>query len=140
LYEANRYHTVCMLAGGTGITPMLQVIQAVASANGADSTRVVLLFSNKHADSIVEHPLLEEYAAKHSFLQVHYFVTADSADAVSKLRCSQMGRITQTTVATLCPTPSEDVLLLCCGPLAFNKSMRDAAFALGHDRRSFHKF
>jgi len=141
VYEANRYHTVCMLAGGTGITPMLQVIQAMAAAHD-DKTRAILLFSNKHAHSIVEYQLLEKYAAEHSFLDVHYFVTQDSSDVqqVVKLRNGYVGRITRESLASLCPAPRDDLLVLCCGPLPFNKSMREAVLALGHSPKNFHKF
>lgn len=53
---------VGMIAGGTGITPMLQVIKAVLG-NRNDKTELVLLFANQTEDDILLRDCLEEYAA-----------------------------------------------------------------------------
>ena len=44
-YKPNQYDSIGMVAGGTGITPMLQVVDEVL-ANPADRTKVSLVFGN----------------------------------------------------------------------------------------------
>merc|ERR1711939_1003844 len=52
---------VGMLAGGTGITPMLQILQA-AVADPADKCEFSLIYANKTADDILVQDLLKEVA------------------------------------------------------------------------------
>merc|ERR1719375_2011530 len=54
---------VGMMAGGTGITPMLQVV-AAAMKDKADTTRFSLIYANKTKDDILVKDLLEEYEQK----------------------------------------------------------------------------
>ena len=44
--------TAGMLAGGTGVTPMYQVANAILK-NSADKTEITLLFANVSADDIL---------------------------------------------------------------------------------------
>ena len=44
-YKVNQWKHVSMIAGGTGITPMLQVMNEIAR-NPQDKTKVTLLFAN----------------------------------------------------------------------------------------------
>lgn len=55
---------VGMMAGGTGITPMLQIIAAIMKDN-ADPTTVSLLYANQSEEDILVRDLLEGYAEKH---------------------------------------------------------------------------
>jgi cytochrome-b5 reductase len=45
-YQANAFKQVVMLAGGSGITPMYQVLKEIAR-NPADRTQVLLFFANR---------------------------------------------------------------------------------------------
>eukprot|EP00958_Prasinococcus_capsulatus_P008080 scaffold764_cov408-Prasinococcus_capsulatus_cf.AAC.3 len=51
-YKPNQWKHVSMVAGGTGITPMLQVIQEI-DRNPADKTKVTLLFANVRQEDIL---------------------------------------------------------------------------------------
>ncbi len=46
------FTTAGMLAGGTGVTPMYQVANAILK-NSADKTEITLLFANVSADDIL---------------------------------------------------------------------------------------
>merc|ERR1719350_2251216 len=50
-YPFHKKH-VAMLAGGTGITPMLQALHAILGTPG-DTTNVTLIFSNKKEEDII---------------------------------------------------------------------------------------
>ena len=55
-YNSNKYNSIWMLAGGTGITPMLQILKC--DSQTVDSqVRFVLLFCNKSVRDIF---LIEE--------------------------------------------------------------------------------
>ena len=56
-YKANEFEEIACIAGGTGITPMWQVIQTI-SQNSQDKTKVTLIYSNKSQDDIL---LREEF-------------------------------------------------------------------------------
>lgn len=51
-YRANMYKKMGMIAGGTGITPMLQIIREVLS-NPDDRTQVSLVFANISEEDIL---------------------------------------------------------------------------------------
>lgn len=64
LYAANQYESVGMLAGGTGITPMLQLLKSSA-ADASDSTNMRLIFSNSTDKDIILGPCCTVGAATH---------------------------------------------------------------------------
>ena len=55
---------VVMVAGGTGITPMLQALHAILGTPG-DRTRVTLLYSNRAQSDILARATLEAWQAEH---------------------------------------------------------------------------
>lgn len=57
------------IAGGSGLTPMLQVIQEIVK-NPEDKTEVSFVFANKTEDDIILRDELDELAAKHDNLKV----------------------------------------------------------------------
>mmetsp|Transcript_66253 Transcript_66253/g.158483 ORF Transcript_66253/g.158483 Transcript_66253/m.158483 type:complete len:318 (+) Transcript_66253:91-1044(+) len=104
---------VAMLAGGTGLTPMLQVVQA-ALRNKSDTTKFSLIYGNKTADDILCRDLLDE-AVKESAgrFQVHYTLDFPPSGWSGKT-----GFITQEMIKECLPACTEDVLVLMCGPPA----------------------
>ena len=63
-YQANTFKEIGMIAGGTGITPMLQVLQRIL-ANPADKTKVNLVFANETEEDILLRDYLDDVAKKH---------------------------------------------------------------------------
>lgn len=62
-----------MIAGGTGITPMLQIIRAIIRGREAgDRTEVDLIFANVNKEDILLKEDLDELAAKDRGIRVHY--------------------------------------------------------------------
>lgn len=51
-WKANEFEHVGLIAGGTGITPMYQLLQAI-DANPQDKTKATLLFANVSEDDIL---------------------------------------------------------------------------------------
>jgi len=60
-----------LIAGGSGITPMLQIARDVAKNNG-DRTEVALIFANVTADDILLKDELDKLAAEHKNIRIFY--------------------------------------------------------------------
>lgn len=107
--------TVAMIAGGTGITPMIQAAHAVLG-DPAGTTRVVLLYSSRTADDVLGRELLDAWARRHpERFRVEYTLTREPAAASSRgWRGYSRGRISRAMVEA--HVPKEDVLVFVCGP------------------------
>ncbi|XP_047319660.1 nitrate reductase [NADH]-like [Impatiens glandulifera] len=101
-----------MIAGGTGITPMYQIIQAILK-DPEDRTEMHLIYANRTEDDILLWDELEGYAEKHSDQFKVWYVIQDSVREGWK---HSVGFISETIVRDHIPGPSEDTLALTCGP------------------------
>uniref|UniRef100_A0AAQ6AI71 NADH-cytochrome b5 reductase n=1 Tax=Amphiprion ocellaris TaxID=80972 RepID=A0AAQ6AI71_AMPOC len=102
---------VGMIAGGTGITPMLQLITAVMK-DPQDKTVCYLLFANQTEKDILLRPELEEIQVNNPDRFKLWF-TVDRAP--ENWEYSQ-GFISEDMVREHLPPPSDDTLILMCGP------------------------
>ena len=102
---------VGMIAGGTGITPMLQIIQAVFS-NKNDTTKMYLLFANQTEEDILVRERLEELAAQNpEQLKVWYTLDRPPTDW-----SYSSGFINEDMILGHMPSASKDSIVLMCGP------------------------
>ena len=76
VYTPNMCRHLGMIAGGTGITPMLQIIRAIIRGRprhgGADKTEVDLIFANVSLDDILLKNDLDRLAKEDEGFRVHY--------------------------------------------------------------------
>jgi len=71
----------CMIAGGTGITPCLQVMQAIFKEGSGDKTTVSLLYANQTEDDILVREELEAFAKDHpDRFSIHYTLDRPPAE------------------------------------------------------------
>lgn len=103
---------VGMMAGGTGITPMLQVIAAILR-DPTDKTKVSLIYANQTENDILVRDMLEELQAKHSDRFVNLWYTLDRPPKDWKY---SEGFITDEMIKAKLPPPGPDTLVLMCGP------------------------
>ncbi|MCO5602532.1 hypothetical protein L7F22_056665 [Adiantum nelumboides] len=109
-YKPNMKKNIGMVAGGTGITPMLQVIDAILS-NKDDLTKIYLIYANISPEDILLKDKLDLLAAENPNFKVFYVV-----DKPSSNWNGGSGFITKDMVLKGMPTPSDDTLILVCGP------------------------
>ncbi|XP_049616867.1 NADH-cytochrome b5 reductase 3 [Syngnathus scovelli] len=102
---------VGMIAGGTGITPMLQLITAIMK-DPQDQTVCHLLFANQTEKDILLRPELEEIQVNNPERFKLWF-TVDRAPANWEF---SEGFISEAMVRDHLPPPSADTLVLMCGP------------------------
>lgn len=104
---------VNMIAGGTGITPMLQLIRNVLVTNvGQDQTKLSLLYANQTENDILLREELDQLAARHPE-QFQVWYTVDTAPALWKF---SQGFINADMVREHLLPPSPDTIVLMCGP------------------------
>jgi cytochrome-b5 reductase len=109
-YSPNMKKHIGMIAGGSGITPMLQVIEEILK-NPDDITKVSLLYANVSPDDILLKQKLDSLAATHPNLKVFYTVDKPSNDWRGGT-----GFISKDMALKGLPAPGDDTLVLVCGP------------------------
>jgi len=102
---------VSMIAGGTGITPMLQLVRAVFR-DPSDTTCLSLLYANQTEDDILLRAELEEVAAEHP----DRFKLWYTVDRPAEGWAYSSGFISADMIQQALFPPSEDNLVLLCGP------------------------
>jgi cytochrome-b5 reductase len=113
-YKPNMKKEIGMIAGGTGITPMLQVMRKIAS-DPSDKTKVSLIFCNLTEDDILLKEVLDELTAKNKQFSVTYAVdNPKRADWKG-----EKGLITEALIKNKMPKPAEDTMVFVCGPPGF---------------------
>jgi len=112
-YDANSKKKIGMLAAGTGITPMLQVLNKIAS-DPKDRTEVVLLFFNLTPEDILLKEKLDALASKNKRIKILFSV--DNPKGEWK---GPVGLVNDALVKETMPPPSNDNLILVCGPPGF---------------------
>ena len=103
--ELKHFKKVGMIAGGTGITPMLQIAKAAQD----DDMEISLLFANQTPEDI----LLRTEIETCTLSSVKYTVDRPTEDWTGLV-----GYIDEAKVRASLPAPGKDVLILVCGPPA----------------------
>jgi len=100
-----------MIAGGTGITPMLQIIQSVLDS-GTDQTKMSLIFANQTEEDILVRERLEELEKKYPD-QFSLWYTLDRPPTEWSY---SSGFINEDIVRSHLPASSDHSIVLMCGP------------------------
>lgn len=109
-YSPNMKKHIGMIAGGSGITPMLQIIDAILK-NPDDNTQVSLIYANVSPDDILLKKKLDVLAASNPNLKIFYTVDNPTNDWLGG-----RGYISKDMAVKGLPSPSDDALILVCGP------------------------
>ncbi|XP_070281483.1 NADH-cytochrome b5 reductase 2 isoform X1 [Myotis yumanensis] len=109
--EEKRASHLGMIAGGTGITPMLQLIRHITK-NPRDKTKISLIFANQTEDDIVMRSELEEVATTHSE-QFSLWYTLDRPPFGWTY---SSGFVTADMIQEHLPAPGKSTFILVCGP------------------------
>ncbi|XP_062973379.1 NADH-cytochrome b5 reductase 2 isoform X2 [Elgaria multicarinata webbii] len=121
-----------MIAGGTGITPMLQLIHHITK-DPNDNTKCSLLFANQTEEDILLRSELEDVAANHPD-QFKLWYTLDRPPQGWKY---SSGFVTADMIKEHLPSPGNDTLVLMCGPPAMIQfACQPNLVELGHAKES----
>ena len=109
--EANKWGQVGMVAGGSGLTPCLQVVEELLSLEN-DATQITLIFCNKSEDDIFLKKELDALAeGSRGRFRVHYCV-----DAAASGWGGLTGFVSPEMVAKYLPPPAPTTKIMVCGP------------------------
>ncbi|KAJ3066122.1 hypothetical protein HDU98_010547 [Podochytrium sp. JEL0797] len=109
-YAPNKDGHIGMIAGGTGITPMLQVIHRALS-DSHDDTKLTLLFANVTEQDIILRDQLDALAKQHkNRFSVHY-----TLDRPSEKWSGLSGFVNSDMLTSLMPAPGQGKVFV-CGP------------------------
>jgi len=128
-YTPNMVREIGMLAGGTGITPMLQIIRAILK-DPEDNTRVTLIYANISTDDILLRDDLESLAKKYPE-KFHLHLVVERAP---EGWTGAIGFITEAMIREHCPSPAGDIKILICGPPPMVSAMKRHTEAIGYDK------
>ena len=118
-YMPNMVREIGMLAGGTGITPMLQIIRAVAR-NPDDKTQISLVYANVTTDDILLRDDLESLAETYPKKFRLHLVVEKKPDTWT----GGVGFISEAMIREFCPHPADDIKILICGPPPMVSAMK----------------
>ncbi len=129
-YSPNMCSEIGMIAGGTGITPCLQIIRAILG-NEEDKTRCSLIFANMSIDDILLREELDSLAAKYDNFKVHHVLNNPPEEWEGGV-----GFVTEDIIKERLPSPKggKDIKILMCGPPPMIGAMKKAVEALGYDK------
>ncbi|KUJ19292.1 ferredoxin reductase-like protein [Mollisia scopiformis] len=127
VYTPNMVRAFGMIAGGTGITPMLQIIRAVIRGRPTgDKTQIDLIFANVNQEDILLKEDLDTLAKEDPGFRVHYVLN----NPPEKWE-GGVGFVTPEMISKWLPKPASDVKLLLCGPPPMISAMKKASEGLG---------
>uniref|UniRef100_A0A672I2V8 NADH-cytochrome b5 reductase n=1 Tax=Salarias fasciatus TaxID=181472 RepID=A0A672I2V8_SALFA len=111
--QVRRFREVAMIAGGTGITPMLQLIRRI-TAEPSDRTKCSLIFANQTEKDILLREELEQLETEHPE-NLRVWFTLDRPEPGWRFGS---GFVTRDMMEQRLPAAAPDVLVVLCGPPA----------------------
>lgn len=124
------------VAGGSGLTPCLQVIRAMLK-NPDDTSEIWLLFANKTEEDILMRAELDALAKQHK-KRFHLHYTLDSPP--KKGWKGSVGFVNEEMCAKALPGVGPDSVVFMCGPGPMCKATQSALEKLGYDKSKWFVF
>ena len=126
-----KYHNglckkIGMIAGGTGITPMYQLIRAICE-DDRDTTEISLIYANRTEEDIILRRELEAFARGYpKNFKLWYML--DHPDENWKYG---KGYVTAEVMAARLPGPASDTKIMLCGPPGMVNASKKSLVAAG---------
>lgn len=118
-WEANKHNHICLIAGGTGITPMYQLARQIFK-NPEDKTKVTLVFGNVTEDDILLRKEFQELENTYPQRFKAFYVLDNPPNGWS----GGKGYISKDLLKTVLPEPKEDnIKIFVCGPPGMYKAI-----------------
>ncbi|KAK3677088.1 NADH-cytochrome b5 reductase [Recurvomyces mirabilis] len=130
VYTPNMVRRFGMIAGGTGITPMLQVVKAILRGRSkGDKTEVDLIFANVDEKDILLRDDLRALEDEDNKFRVNYVLNNPP-----EKWGGGVGFVTADMIKEHFPAPANDIKILICGPPPMVSAMKKATESLGYDK------
>jgi len=136
-YKKNMLKEIGMIAGGTGITPMLQIVKEIFEDSTGDNTKVFLIFGNITENDIILKDKIDDYVKK--YLNFKCYHCLEKPIEAEKWKQGK-GYITTDMIKEHCPKRSDDSKILLCGPPPMIKAMNSNLEKLGFTKDNIFTF
>lgn len=101
-YVPNTLEQLVLIAGGTGLTPMLQLVDQIFS-NPADKTKILLLFANSSPKDVLLREKIDAYSKEHADQFRCVYVVDKNEEKVDWIQ--ETGHITRAMLDKYLPKP-----------------------------------
>lgn len=120
--KERRVREMGMVCGGSGITPILQVLRGILHDAFSHDTKVWVLDINRHFDDILCRQELHQLAGSNqACFRLHHTLTGN--DVPEDWEYST-GRPNVEMLKTHLPAPADDSMVCICGPSAMEQASR----------------
>lgn len=117
-WEPNQFKKISLIGGGSGITPLYQLIHEITK-NPEDKTQVDLYYGSLTKEDILLKKELDKIASEHKDqVKIHYFL-----DKAPENWEGNVGFITKEFLKEHLPAPSKDSKIYVCGPPPLYKAI-----------------
>ncbi|RBQ75518.1 hypothetical protein FVER14953_13790 [Fusarium verticillioides] len=128
-YQPNLCKKIGMIAGGTGITPMFQVIRAICE-HDRDTTEISLIYANRTEQDILLREELDRFARRYpKNFKVYYMLDQPPPNWEFG-----SGYVTRELMKERLPSPGVDSKVFLCGPPGMVNASKKALVDLGFEQ------
>lgn len=127
-YRKGMSKHIGMVGGGTGITPLFQIIRAICE-DKTDNTRVTLVYGNRSEGDIMMREQLDRYA-KNAGDKFKVYYTLDQPSGSWE---GGRGHVTKDLLEEHMPKPSRDSKVLLCGPPSMVNAVKNNLVEIGFE-------
>ncbi|KAL4938601.1 hypothetical protein BDV06DRAFT_231662 [Aspergillus oleicola] len=110
-YVPNMAKHIGMVAGGTGITPMYQLIRAICE-DERDTTQISLIYANRNVEDILLREELERFARRYTGQFKVYYVLENTPQDWA----GGKGFVTKSILDERLPKSADHTKIMLCGP------------------------
>jgi ferredoxin-NADP reductase len=125
VWEPSDGGPLMLVAGGSGIVPLMAMIRTRAAAR--DNTETRLLYSSRSQEDVIYRDELERLSGK-DVTVIHALTDSQPPGWASYAR-----RVDADMLAEVAPPPAERPRFYACGPTPFVEAVAEALVQLGHD-------
>jgi cytochrome-b5 reductase len=128
-YTKGLCRKIGMVAGGTGITPMYQLIRAICE-NDTDTTEVSLIYANRSESDILLRNELERFARQYpKNFKLWYLL-----DSAPEGWAYGSGYVDREVLTAKLPGPSPDTKMMLCGPPGMVNATKKHLVSIGFEK------
>ena len=129
-YRGAPIHQIAMIAGGTGVAPMIQLIRASLKVPYVDSiTSLRLIYAAEEVEELSYREILATYERVSRKKFACRFVLNNPPPGWTE----GVGFIDQNVLSTHVQRPAMDLLIVICGPPVMQRVVKSTLIAMGHN-------
>eukprot|EP00760_Papus_ankaliazontas_P001438 PhM_4_TR10474/c0_g1_i3/m.69464 len=131
VFDNTPLRSIVMIAGGSGVAPMIQIIRGAIKPPYYDAIEhLSLIYSAENVEELTYNDVLRSLAESYPKLNTHYVLNNPPQGWTEGV-----GFVDKDVLLQQVPPPNEHQLIVICGPLPMQRAMWHTLSSLGHDTR-----